>query len=196
MLSLAWQALSVHAMFRLIQCSVLLGMFTIMELLHFQFLIHPRFKSSNTSASPLGMNVSLCPNVSTMSFDKYLTEISPISRRQLKLNIVSWVFMVWLKITNNCFLGIICTHGLCLIRQMYKVNKVNFVSMLTLNHNSESSEFPRSRRILQFEKAKFHGTQLVLMLTHRCVYSGGRVKGIGVSVFVTDRQNCASKTHY
>ncbi len=42
----------------------------------FQFLIHPRFKSSSTSASP---------NISAVSFDKYLTEIS---RRQLKLNVV------------------------------------------------------------------------------------------------------------
>lgn len=80
---------------------------------------------------------------------------------------------------------------------MYNVSKVNFVSMLTLNHSSESSEFPESRRLLQVEKAKLErGTQLVLMRTQRCVYFGGRVKGIGVSVFVTDRQDCASKTHY
>jgi len=68
---------------------------------------------------------------------------------------------------------------------MYKVYEVNFVFMLTLNH---SSELPDSRRML-FEKEKRQcGTQLVSTL--------GRVKNIGVSLYIRDRQDCASKTHY
>lgn len=77
---------------------------------------------------------------------------------------------------------------------MYKVSKVNFVSMLTLNHSFESSVFPETRRLLQLEKTKLErGTRLLLMLTQRCIYFGGRVKGIGVSVFVTGRPDALPK---